>query len=170
MFEVASTGQVAFSSTTAANGTKDAGVGRAGAGVVKATNGSTGNGHFQAQHFIGSGNPPTCTAGATAQVGTGGSCSVSGNDSFGEVTLTTGTGGLTPGLLFTVNFNAAYSAAPACTYSASNDNAALYLSGTSGGGAIYLTTTTAGVSFTNVETQLTAASAAHKFMYHCGGK
>jgi hypothetical protein len=50
---------------------------------------------------------PTLTAGATAQIGTGGTVSLSAtsDDDRGTVTLVTGTGSLAAGTLFTVSFN-----------------------------------------------------------------
>jgi hypothetical protein len=62
----------------------------------------------------GNATPPTAAAGAGAQLGTGATCTVTGSDMNGYITLTTGTGptAMTANsfnTLCTVTFNAAYS-------------------------------------------------------------
>lgn len=52
------------------------------------------------------------TSGAVGQIGTGGATAVSGDDNSGTVTVTSGTGTITAGLLVTVAFNTAGTAAP----------------------------------------------------------
>jgi|GEM_PF-6533137 len=65
------------------------------------------NGHLITGNTSGS---TTATVGAAS--GTGGTCTVSGNDTSGEVTIVTGGSGVATGVLCTINFSSAYGVAP----------------------------------------------------------
>jgi hypothetical protein len=65
------------------------------------------NGHFLTGNTSGS---TTATVGANA--GTSATCTVSGNDTGGQITLTTGSAAWANGLQCTINFSASYGAAP----------------------------------------------------------
>lgn len=87
------------------------------------------NGDIFNRHLYGSSSTPTISAGAGA--GTGPTVSVTGNDSFMQVTVTTGT--LPTGAnatIATVTYNANYGSTPHPVFSIANTNAAL-LSGAS---------------------------------------
>jgi hypothetical protein len=113
------------------------------------------DGNVKALHYIGQSTAPGVVKGADNVVGTaasGATVSLSGTDAGFEVTLTTGSAGIsTTGDLFTVTFNAAYGAAPVVVYSASNAAAGSYpLTGYT-----YSTATTTTVVLTNAVTNLT---------------
>jgi len=100
---------------------------------------------------------PTTTVNANA--GTGATCSVSGTDTAGTVSLTTGSGAWASGVQCEVDFNMSYSAAPRCVFSASNSNAAVASVNA------YLTKTTADFSmnFVNADT----AATTYEWDYQC---
>jgi hypothetical protein len=113
------------------------------------------DGNVKALHYIGQSTAPGVVKGADNVVGTaasGSTVSLSGTDAGFEVTLTTGSAGIsTTGDLFTVTFNAAYGAAPVVVYSASNAAAGSYpLTGYT-----YSTATTTTVVITNAVANLT---------------
>lgn len=113
------------------------------------------DGNVKALHYIGQSTAPGVVKGADNVVGTaayGATVSLSGTDAGFEVTLTTGSAGIsTTGDLFTVTFNTAYGAAPVVVYSASNAAAGSYpLTGYT-----YSTATTTTVVLTNAVTNLT---------------
>lgn len=66
---------------------------------------------FSRHHILSSGTAPTVAAGSSAQVGTGATATITGNDLCHNLTLNTGTGSLAAGLLATVTFNIAYTGA-----------------------------------------------------------
>jgi hypothetical protein len=76
-------------------------------------------------HYISGGSTPSAALGAAAGGstggggGTGGSVSISGNDTFGTITVTTGTNPGS-GVLSTITFGAAYGANPHVVLSPSN--------------------------------------------------
>jgi hypothetical protein len=144
---------------------------RGAAGIVDAQDGSGGNAHLKAQHFIGKGTAPACAVSATTSlVGTGATCSVSGNDSFGEITLNTGTGTMDiSGAPVTLTFNTAYGSAPACVVTASNNTAAEFQAAGSTGAGLYQTTTTTTL-VVNTRSGALDASSTYKWMYVCGGR
>jgi hypothetical protein len=74
-------------------------------------------------HIITGGSTPSITAGAAAC--TSPAVSVSGNDTSGLITVTTGTGCTTGGTLATLTFAAAFGVAPKVTLSPAEVNAAL---------------------------------------------
>lgn len=78
-----------------------------------------------ARHYISKGTIPTFTPnGATNSIlGTGYSFTISGNDTYMYITITTGTGITTSGTIGTIDFNTAYSAAPVSVWSCANINA-----------------------------------------------
>ena len=100
---------------------------------------------------------PTTTVNANA--GTGATCSVSGTDTAGTVSLTTGSGAWASGVQCEVDFNMSYSSAPRCVFSASNSNAAVASVNA------YLTKTTADFSmnFVNADT----AATTYEWDYQC---
>lgn len=63
-------------------------------------------------HIITGNTSGSTTAVAHANAGTGASCSISGNDTAGQVTLTTGSGAWASGTQCTVTFSSTYSSAP----------------------------------------------------------
>jgi hypothetical protein len=75
-------------------------------------------GHHKSSQITG----PTATPNANA--GTGATCTVSGTDSAGSITLTTGSASWATGAQCAVTFDTAYGSAPKCTLTATNSNAA----------------------------------------------
>lgn len=80
-------------------------------------------------HVATSGTAPTIAAGSGD--GTGGSCTISGNDISGYINCTTGTLPSTNATVATVTFNAAYASAPRVVLMLPANAAAAALSGTS---------------------------------------
>jgi hypothetical protein len=120
------------------------------------------------KHFVGSGTTPTCAVGNATVVGTGATCSVTGNDSFGEVTLNAGTGMAGTGNLVTLTFSSTYAAAPACVTVPSTSTTADLFAGNGQAGAMYVGTSA--TTFTIFNTDATIPpNATYKWMYHCGG-
>ena len=100
---------------------------------------------------------PTATPNANA--GTGATCSVSGTDTAGTVSLTTGSGAWASGAQCGVTFNMTFSAAPHCVFSPANANAATAVS--------YLTESTTGLEMSFVNAAI--AATAYEWTYHCVG-
>lgn len=73
-------------------------------------------------HIVTGGNTPTIAAGAAAC--TSPAVSVNGNDTSGTISVTTGTGCASAGILATVTFNTAFTATPRVTLTPTNANAA----------------------------------------------
>jgi parallel beta-helix repeat protein len=73
-------------------------------------------------HIVTGGNTPTIAAGAAAC--TSPTVSVSGNDTSGTISVTTGSGCATAGALATVTFNAAFTAPPRITLTPTNADGA----------------------------------------------
>jgi hypothetical protein len=82
----------------------------AGAGSGLPVNNPTFTGTLTGPHYEGDGTSPTVTPGSGA--GVGATASIAGNDTTGEVTLTTGTGIGTLTNLFVINFAATFSKVP----------------------------------------------------------
>lgn len=127
------------------------------------TNVTLTSGTLKAQHFGGSGTAPTCAANSSPG-GTGATCSLSGSDSFGTVTVTSGASPGGNGELATVTFNAAYSSAPHCVVVPANQEAADYVPGGSGSFWPTTTTTTLVINLSGI----LAGATQYKFSYHCG--
>jgi hypothetical protein len=103
-------------------------------------------------HLIGGGTAPTIAAGAGA--GSSPTISIAGHDTYGAITLTTGTLPSLASTVFTVTFGTAYATAPYVTFSPANANAAL-LTGVT---MVYVTPTTTTFVFTSGSTALPAAT------------
>jgi hypothetical protein len=82
-------------------------------------------------HIITGGTTPTAVVGAASG---GGSVSVSGDDTFGTITVTTGSSPSTSGVLATLTFNSAFGTAPRVVISPSSaaSSSAQYYEGTVG--------------------------------------
>lgn len=108
--------------------------------------------NFTGNHLLGGSTAPTIAAG----VGAGGSptIAISGHDSGGIVTLTTGTLPTLSSVVATITFNASYSTAPAVTLTPANGNAAA-LSGVT---MVYVTSTTTTFVINAGTTGLSAAT------------
>jgi len=104
------------------------------------------------KHLVGNSTAPTIAAGAGA--GTSPTISIIGTDLAGQVTLTTGTLPTGGAVVFTVTFNAAFTAAPYVNFSPVNSNAAA-LSGLT---MVYVTSTMTTFVFTVGATGLVAAT------------
>jgi hypothetical protein len=63
-------------------------------------------------HIITGNSSGSTTASINANAGSGSTCSVSGDDTSGQITLTTGTSGWTSGTQCTINFSSSYGSAP----------------------------------------------------------
>lgn len=124
------------------------------------------NGNVKALHYIGQSTAPAIAAGGSTVVGSGVSATLSGTDAGFEVSLTTGSTGIsTTGVMFTVTFDAAYGSAPVVVYSASNANAGAYVLT----GYTYSTATTTTVTLTNATSNL-AAETLYKWSFVVMGK
>lgn len=111
------------------------------------------------QKIIGGSSTPTITSGASA--GTSPTIAISGKDTAGQITITTGTSPTAGGTIVTVTFNVAYSTAPFVALTPANANAsALALASRPFPGA---TTTTFVLSAGSVAL---AASTQYIFNYH----
>ena len=109
------------------------------------------SGPLKAVHLIGGGSTPAI---AQSGAGSGASVSVSGNDTSGEVTLNTGSSGMSNPVSFMLTFATAYSSAPRVVLQPSNANAGV-------GNFVTTTTTTATVSLGSLSTSTT-----YKWFYH----
>lgn len=94
----------------------------------------------------------------------GATCSLSGSDSFGTVTVTSGASPGGNGALATVTFNAAYSSAPHCVVVPANQGAADYVPSGSSSFWPSTTTTTLVVNLSGLLVDATQ----YKFAYFCG--
>lgn len=103
-------------------------------------------------HLAGSGTAPTIAAGAGA--GTSPTVALTGHDSAGKITITTGTLPSVSATVVTVTFNTAYSAAPHVVFAPGNAATALL----SGATMIYVTATATTFVFTAGTTGLTGAT------------
>lgn len=121
-----------------------------------------------AGHFVASGTP-TCSVNTTVN-GTGGSCSVSGNDEAGEITVTTGTGGAYTAdtAWFTLTVANACANALIGEFKASNSAAGSTMNQYSNSVGFYQTSTASDLTFKTVGTSGAGnppASTAYKFQY-----
>jgi len=164
--QMGSSVNIGWSSGDPASVGVDIGLSRNAAGIIEINNGTTGTYRdLKSRHIIGGSSTPTCSVGASGVVGSSATCSVSGNDFGGEISLTATGTPVSAGTIVTLTFNTAYLSAPKCPISPSNDNAAnLYLGAT----GIYQTTNTTTLSIVDtVGGSLGALT--YKWMYVCGG-
>jgi len=110
-------------------------------------------------HIISGGTAPTIAANTGA--GTSPTISISGTDTAGTITLTTGTSPTVSADVLTVTFATAFSAAPQVVFSAASGSAAAL----SGNAAVYATPATGTFKLTTGSTGLTA-STQYKWTYH----
>lgn len=102
------------------------------------------------------------SATVNANAGTSATCVADGNDVIGSLTLTTGSAAWAIGEQCKITFNTAYNSAPKCTFSPTNDNAAM----ASLNAYITKSTTELGFNFVNADT----ASTEYKWDYRCDEK
>ena len=105
------------------------------------------------QHIVGTGTAPTIAAGVGA--GTSPTVAVTGHDLAGQISVTSGTLPLVSAVIFTLTFNAAFSAAPYIVFSPANSATALL----SGATMVFVTSTTTTFTFTAGPTGLAGATA-----------
>lgn len=131
---------------------------RLGIGTASPGNRLEVNGTSAATHFKGTGSTPSIIAGSCA--GVGGSASVSGTDTAGQITLTTGT--ITPANAncVTVTFTNVYGSAPHVQFAPANAATAAL----SGAKSVYVTSTASAFSFTVGATSLSNTTA-YKWEY-----
>ena len=138
--EVSASGQVAWSSTASAQAASDTSISRVSAGVLQigsgAASGSTGS--LKVGQILGGSGAPAVAAGAGA--GTTPTVSILGNNSAGQVSVTTGTSPTASAAVVTVTFanSFAYGAAPYPMLTPANAAAA----GLSGTSQVFVTATT----------------------------
>lgn len=115
------------------------------------------------EHLVGSGSTPTVSLGAAGVVGTGATASVSGTDTGFAVTLNTGTGVSSMGVMFAITFAEAYATAPIVVTTPANSNA-----GQASGHYITSSTTT---GFSSAKTTaILSSSQTYIWNYHVIGK
>ncbi len=110
-------------------------------------------------HIISGGSAPSIAANTGA--GTSPTISISGTDTAGTITLTTGSSPATSADVLTVTFAAAFSAAPQVVFSPANGNAATL----SGNAAVYVTPATGTFKLSTGSSGLTG-STQYKWTYH----
>lgn len=93
------------------SGSYDTGFARDSAGVMKVTNGALGAGAIKAFQVIGSGTAPSISCGAGAGTSPT-TCSISGSDISGTITIGTGSTPVATTMLATVTFGNAHATAP----------------------------------------------------------
>ncbi len=96
-------------------------------------------------HLVTGGPTPTNAVGAAANCSSAGTISVSGDDTSGTITVTTGTGSCAAGTLATVNFSSSFTANARIVFSPANAKASTlqYFNGTTGTGSFTLDTNNA---------------------------
>lgn len=107
-------------------------------------------------HILSSSNPPTATVQANA--GTGATCSVQGTDTLGQITLATGTIGISTGAYCNINFDVAYGAAPFCVLTPASSAIST---------SVYVTSTTSVMAINFAIAG--GVSTTYVMNYHCGG-
>lgn len=131
---------------------------RLGIGTASPSNKLTVVGTIAGTHLKGLGGAPSIAAGSGA--GTGGSASIVGNDTAGEVTVVAGTLPSGSATIATVTFGSNYGSSPFVVFSPSNPTAGL-LSGLTG---VHVTSTSSTLQFVSGTTGIGAGT--FKWTYH----
>lgn len=118
----------------------------------------TGNTKFQDSHLKSSQTTAPTTL-VNGDAGTDATCDVLGTDSYGQITLNTGSGAWSAGDQCAINFNQSFTASPKCIFSAANSSSAIAVAN------VYSSTTTSSLTilFVNAET----SSTSYVWDYHC---